>query len=488
MPSQLAEAIRQLTQEKGISEEAVLRTIENTLKAAYKRAFGTSDNCIVRFSEDNSSVEVFSRKVIVDGVYDPVVEIELEDALKLSPDCEIGDELDIAVDPSSFDRSAVQTGKQTVHQALSEIQKDSLYAEYKDKVGEIIIGYYQREKNGTIYVDLGKVEGILPAKNQSPREVYHKNDRIKALVTEVKKTNTGLQLVLSRTDADFVRKIIELEVPETYDKTVEIYKIVREPGYRTKVAVYSRREDIDPVGACVGLKGVRIQAVIRELEGEKIDILKYDADPREFIKNALSPAEVTGVIILDENKRQALAIVPESQFSLALGKQGFNVRLANRLVDWNIDVKTEDECGEIDALVAESRKAAEDLFNDEVSTITMVSELPGVNTDVVAVLKENGIEDIEQFMAAFDDKSVFEIEDLAKEEIEEVANLIQEVVEFVDEEPEDESEGAGDQDGADEEPEDEEYFCPECGAKITIDMTECPNCGIGLSFEEEDEE
>ena len=150
-------------------------------------------------------------------------------------------------------------------------------------------------------------------------------------------------MVLSRTDADFVRKIIELEVPETYDKTVEIYKIVREPGYRTKVAVYSRREDIDPVGACVGLKGVRIQAVIRELEGEKIDILKYDADPREFIKNALSPAEVTGVIILDENKRQALAIVPESQFSLALGKQGFNVRLANRLVDWNIDVKTEDD-------------------------------------------------------------------------------------------------------------------------------------------------
>ena len=183
-------------------------------------------NAVVQFNEDETDVALYSRKVIVDGVYDPVTEIELEDAKKLSEECELGDEIDILVDPKEFDRSAVQTGKQTTHQSLSEIQKDSLYAEYKDKVGEIIIGYYQREKNGNIYVDLGKVEGILPAKFQSPREVFHKNDRIKAMIAELKNTRSGLQIVLSRTDPDFVRSIIELEVPEIYDKTVEIHKIV----------------------------------------------------------------------------------------------------------------------------------------------------------------------------------------------------------------------------------------------------------------------
>lgn len=476
MASQLAEAIRQLTQDKGISEDSVLRTIENMLKAAYKRKFGTCDNAVVKFTDDLSDVEIYSRKVIVDGVYDPVTEIELEEALALSPDCEVGDEIDIMVDPKEFDRSAVQTGKQTAHQFLSESQKDSLYSEYKDKVGEIIIGYYQRERNGNIFVDLGgRVEGVLPLKNQSPRETYHKNDRIKALITDLKKTNSGLQLVLSRTDPEFVRKIVELEVPEVYDKTVEIHKIVREAGYRTKIAVYSRRDDIDPVGSCVGPKGVRIQAVIRELEGEKIDILKYDADPCEFIKNALSPAEVTGVVVLDEDKRQALAVVPESQFSLAIGKQGLNVRLANRLADWNIDVKTEDQY----ELVAESRKAAQELFADDVQAIATVAELPGVDERVVGILKENGIEDIEQFLNAVEDGSVSQIENLSDDDIEKISTLINETVEFIEDEVEETTEAPE---------EDEEYFCPECGAKITIDMTVCPSCGIGLSFEEEEEE
>ena len=407
MPSQLAEAIRQLTQEKGISEEAVLRTIENTLKAAYKRAFGTSDNCIVRFSEDNSSVDVFSRKIIVDGVYDPVVEIELEDALKLSPDCEIGDELDIAVDPSSFDRSAVQTGKQTVHQALSEIQKDSLYAEYKDKVGEIIIGYYQREKNGTIYVDLGKVEGILPAKNQSPREVYHKNDRIKALVTEVKKTNTGLQLVLSRTDADFVRKIIELEVPETYDKTVEIYKIVREPGYRTKVAVYSRREDIDPVGACVGVKGSRIHGIVRELRNENIDVINYTSNIQLFIQRALSPAKVSSIVMHEDEKKAEVYLKPE-EVSLAIGKGGLNIKLASMLTEYTIDVYRE---------LGEDAAADEDIYLDEFKDEIdewVINAIKGIGIDTAkgvlnapremliekADLEENTVDDVLRILKA----------------------------------------------------------------------------------------
>jgi N utilization substance protein A len=488
----MSEAIRQISQDRGISEELILKTIEDTLIAAYKRRFGNADNAIVRFSDDNREVSIYAQKQIVDGVYDPVAEIDLEEARELNPDAEIGDEILIEVDPKDFDRIAVQSAKQTAHQSIREIQKDSLFSEFKDKVGEIIIGYYQRERNGVIYVDLGKMEGILPKKHQSPRETYHVNDRIKALITEVNKTPSGLQVILSRTHTDFVRAIFELEVPEVYDKTVEIHKIVREPGYRTKLAVYSNRDDVDPVGACVGLKGVRIQGVIKELEGEKIDVLKYDPDPRRFIKNALSPAEVRDVIVLDEGKHQALAVVNDSQLSLAIGKQGLNVRLANRLVDWNIDVKTDAQFEEMD-IAAESRRAVSELFGDadEYSEeFSRISELPGVNSAVVAALAEGNIEFIEDFLALTPEE-LEGFNGVTVEQFETLRRLIEEYVEIVEEEEETAAGDMAEEDIPDEEEEEaeiEEYVCPECGAKITVDMTSCPNCGIGLSFEYEDEQ
>lgn len=490
MASDMSEAIRQLVQDRGISEELVLKTIENTLLAAYKRRFGNAENAFVRFSDDNTEVAIFAKKKIVDGVYDPVCEIDLEEAHELNPEAEIGDELLIEIDPKEFDRISVQSAKQTAHQSIREIQKDSLYSEFQEKVGEIIIGYYQRERNGTIYVDLGKVEGILPRKFQSPREVYHLNDRIKALIVEVNKTPTGLQIVLSRTHTDFVRAIFELEVPEVYDKTVEIHKIVREAGYRTKLAVYSNRDDVDPVGACVGLKGVRIQSVIRELEGEKIDILKYDPDPRRFIKNALSPAEVRDVVILDEAKRQALAIVPESQLSLAIGKQGLNVRLANRLVDWSIDVKTEMQYADMD-ISSESKRAVSELFGDDQyeEEIARISELPGVDQDVAKVLLEDGVEYIEDFLALSEEQLAL-LRGITPEQLGTLKSLIDENVEIVEEGEyaEEEAPAEAETAPAEDDAEAEEFDCPECGAKITVDMTVCPNCGIGLSFEYEDEE
>ncbi|MDR1108781.1 MAG: transcription termination factor NusA [Spirochaetaceae bacterium] len=499
MATDMTEAIHQLIQDRGISEELVLRTIENTLLAAYKRRFGNADNAIVRFGDDNREVSIYAKKKIVDGVYDPVSEIDLEEAGELNPEAEIGDELLIEVDPKEFDRISVQSAKQTAHQSIREIQKDSLYSEYKDKVGEIIIGYYQRERTGTIYVDLGKVEGTLPKKYQSPRETYRVNDRIKALIVEVNKTPAGLQVMLSRTHTDFVRAIFELEVPEVYDKTVEIHKIVREPGYRTKLAVYSNREDVDPVGACVGLKGVRIQAVIREMEGEKIDILKYDPDPRRFIKNALSPAEVRDVVILDAGKHQALAVVSDSQLSLAIGKQGLNVRLANRLVDWNIDVKTDAQFEEMD-IASESRRAVSELFGDSESydeEISRISELPGVDAAVAEALLENEVDFIEDFLA-LSPEELAAFKGLTQEQLEVLRKLIEDNVEIIEEEVEGEEEsvlsGGGTEEdvpveaeGNGDSPEAEEYECPECGAKITVDMTSCPNCGIGLSFEYEDE-
>ena len=490
--SEMADAIRQLIQEKGYSEESVRQTIEKALKAAYKRTYGTDENAIVKFNDDMSDVAIYSRKVVLDGVYDPVREIELEDARKLSDEVEEGDEIDILEDPKSFDRSAVATGKQTAHQGLNETYKDSLYNEYKDKIGEIIIGYYQRERNGNIYVDLGnagRLEGVLPLKYQSKLEFYEKNDRIKALIVEIKKTNSGLQLVLSRSDPKLVSSILEKEVPEIADGTVEITKIVRDAGYRTKIAVYSKHEEVDPVGACVGLKGVRIQNVIRELLNEKIDVLRWDSDPTVFIKNALSPAQVERVIILDADKRQALAIVDESQFSLAIGRQGQNVRLANRLCDWNIDVKTVEQAAEMDLSAISTVQNAHNLFKDEEETesydeITTISELVGVDEEVAALLKANGIDYIEDFVEAYDNGTI-SIDGVTKEALDKIKELINESVEFVEAE-DDESETSEDQ-NEQTDGEEEEYFCPECGAKITLDMNHCPNCGVEFEFTEDEE-
>ena len=487
--SEMADAIRELTQEKGFSLDSVKQTIENTLRAAYKRTFGTADNCIVTFADDMSDVTVASRKTIVDGVYDPVTEIELEDALKLSPECELGDEIDIVVDPKTFDRSAVSVGKQETHKGLNESFKDKLYNEYKDKVGEIIIGYFQREYNGNIYVDLGKVEGVLPKKYQSPREVYNKNDRIKAFIVDLKRISSGLQLVLSRSDPKFVQSILELEVPEIQDKTVEIKKIVRDAGYRTKIAVSTTKEDVDPVGSCVGPKGMRIQNVIRELEGEKIDVLRYSDDPVVFIKNALSPAEVNRVVILDDEKKTALAIVNDEQFSVAIGKNGQNVRLANRLCDWSIDVKTEEQAAEMDLTELSTRRAQELFSNNtaeiEPDEISVIADLPGVNQEVAAKLKEAGYDDIEKFVDAYESGELADFEGASADELAEVNKIVHNTVEFVEEE-EGESEAAPSEESNEAE-EEQEYFCPECGAKITLDMTHCPSCGVEFEFEEDEE-
>ncbi len=569
MASKMSEAIKLLIQERGISEELVRKTIEESLLAAFKKKYGSMDNAVVRFSEDGSEVTIFARKKIVedDDLEDPLREIPLPEALELNEECEVGDELLIEINPLEFDRGAVQSAKQKTKQTLREIQKNTLYSEFKEKVGEMVIGYYQRERNGNIYVDLGKTEGILPKKYQSPREVYHPSDRVRALIYEVAKSPTGLQIVLSRTHAEFVRKVFELEVPELYDHTIEIYKIVREPGYRTKMAVYSNREDVDPVGACVGLKGVRIQAVVRELEGEKIDVLKYDPDPRTFIRNALLPAEVEQVVVLDEAKKSALAVVQENHFSLAIGKQGLNVRLANRLVDWNIDVKTVQQFSEMD-LSAETKRALSALFGDLETTeeISRISELPGLNERLVDILKANGIEYIESLIS-MSEKEIAGLSGVSPDDAKTIAKAIAENIEVVEESEAKAAESEGPQEASpaaqnapqapdvaavEAAPEpaessgpaaasaqkaetaqptppsagsaagiaapaevlaeapvealvkapaeapveppaevpaastEETYECPECGAVIRPDMTACPKCGVGLSFEEDE--
>ena len=481
----IGDIIRALAAEKGIDESAVKATVTKMITAAYQKSFGKNyDNCIVDISDDLSQINVYAEKTVVDGVYDPVIEIELEEAKQLEPSAEVDDVLHIPLDPKTdFQRGAVSVGKQEAHKDLSENSSKKLIDEYKDKIGETIIGYFQRSYKDNIYVDLGgKVEGVLPKKYQSPREIYeNKSDRIKALIKEVKKVSSGVQVILSRTDENLVRNILEGEVTEIQDGIVVINSIAREAGYRTKIAVSSTKMDVDPVGACVGLKGVRIQNVIRELEGEKIDVLRYDEDPHVFIKNALSPAEVLQVIIKDSEKREALAIVSDENFSIAIGKQGQNVRLANRLCNWIVDVKTESQAAELDLTENYTAKAdAERLFADaaEDEEITSITQLPGVDAAAAEILKAAGFDDIEAFITAYEDGSLSNVEGVTQEQLDKINSIIGEYVEFEDEE-------SVETEAAEESDSEEEYFCPECGAKITPDMTKCPNCGVEFSFEEE---
>jgi N utilization substance protein A len=475
MASEMAEAIRQLISEKGIPEDLIVKTLEDSLLAAYKKKFGTSENAVIRFKENYEGIEIYAKKTIVadDDFEDEVLEIPLEEAKKLAEEAEIGDILEIPIDPSEFDFQSVMLAKQTARQSLRDISRDTLYAEFKTKVGEIVIGYFQRERNGTIFVDLGKVEGVFPHKYQSPRETYHVGDRIKALIVEVEKTKTGFQVVLSRTHAEFVRKLLELEIPEIYDKTIEIFKIVREPGYRTKVAVYTKRTDIDPVGACVGPKGMRSQLISQELEGEKIDFIRYDVNPKVFIQNALAPAQIKEVYILDEARHMALAVVDEHELSIAIGKSGQNVKLANRLCDWNIDVMTEEQYLQ-DSRNVELKKAADSLFSsaEEQTEELLVKDMPGMKPEWIAALEAAGIRSVEQFLE-LDEAEISQRSSLSSEDVAAIRGIIEENVEIVQEEVEEEPES---------------YTCPECGTSVTPDMDHCPSCGVALSFEADEKQ
>lgn len=502
--SNIADAIQALSEDKKMDVSEVVETVKSMILAAYQKTFGKQyTNCIVTFADDLSSLNVYARKTVVDGVYDPVEEIELEEARQLAEEAAEGDTLDIPLDPKNFAFNAVTVGKQTAHKSLNMKVSDRVYNEYHAKVGTIVVGYYQRQHYDNIYVDLGKTEAVLPRRFQSPREMFDKNERIKALVKEVKRNKNKpeeVQVILSRTDELFVQRILEPEVPEIQDETVVIKSIAREAGYRTKIAVASNKIDVDPVGACVGLKGVRIQSVIREIGGEKIDVLRYDEDPHVFIKNALSPADVIQVVIKDSEKKEALAVVSDDSFSIAIGKGGQNVRLANRLCKWSIDVKNENAVlqGEL-VEETQAKQAAEMLFSlpqkdevqqktdkieeiEEIAEIRSIKDLPSVNAAVAAILEQAGFGDIEDFVMAYDEGRLQAIEGVTRADIEEINKIISENVEFEDEESFEE------QDANEGEEAEEEYFCPECGAKITPDITKCPNCGVELSFEEESEE
>ena len=487
--SELSDAIRTMVEEKGISQELVLDTIRQTVIATYRRKYGTDENAVVSFADDLSAVELASRKTVVedDDFDDVVTQIPLQEALELSAEAEVGDELLIPIDPKSFDRISVQTGKQRAQSAIREIQKDELLQEFKGKVGQIVNGYVQSDKDGDLIIDLGKTQGYLPKKNQSPKEYYTKGDKIRCYVESVRpdeRSDKNIRVLLSRVHEDFVRKLFEIYVPELVakDPSIEIMKIVREAGYRTKVSVYPKKVEADAVGTCVGLKGNRIQAIMKELDDERIDVIKWDPNPLEYIANALSPAKVTQVYVIDQQRKEAVAIVDDSQLSLAIGKQGLNVRLVNRLCDWVVNVKTQDQFAEMDVSQA-ARAAADSIFmsDEEVQAQEEVeleeeemalTDLP-IESSLIEKLNFYDIYTVEEFIN-LGDEDFANMGNLTADDIAKVNEIIRENVDIVEDEVEGEEE--------------ESFVCPNCGYPLQVGMTECPNCHIGISFEEEEQE
>ena len=340
-------ALEDLEKEKGIKKEEILESIRTALITAYKRNFDALDNVDVKIDEQTGATHVFSVKEIVEDARDEVLEISLKEAKKINKDLEIGDNVEVEIVPRDFGRIAAQTAKQVIIQKLRETERNIVFNEYNERKGEIVSGLVQKADKHIVVLDLGKLEGIMLPKDQIPTEHYKVNDKIKGYVVDVERGEKGApQAIVSRTHPDFVRKLLEFEIPEIYEGLIEIKSVSRDPGSRSKVAVYSPNENIDPVGSCVGQRGVRIQNVINELHGEKIDIIEWNADPSIFISSALLPAQIMAVDIKEEEKF-AQVIVPDDQLSLAIGKAGQNARLAAKLTNWKIDIKSESQFREM---------------------------------------------------------------------------------------------------------------------------------------------
>jgi N utilization substance protein A len=344
--SEIKRVVDQVSRDKGIEKQILIKAIEEALKAAAKKKYGNKIEIEIQYSEETGEIEVFQFKEVVEVVTDGITQISVEEGHKLDPECEIGDSMGTKMDTTTFGRIAAQSAKQVIIQKMKDAEKNAVYSSFIDRRGEIINGIVQRiEHSGDIVVNLGQTEGILPAREQVQKETYRRGDRIRALLSEVLQDSRGPQVVLSRTNSNFLINLFKTEVPEISEGIVTIMGAAREPGVRAKIAVSSNDSDIDPVGACVGMKGSRVQNVVQELKGEKIDIIPWHVDSAKYVCNALSPAEIKRVII-DEDNHAMEVIVPDESLSIAIGKRGQNVRLASKLTGWNLDVQSESHYNE----------------------------------------------------------------------------------------------------------------------------------------------
>ncbi|HEY0385077.1 MAG TPA: transcription termination factor NusA, partial [Pyrinomonadaceae bacterium] len=419
MSTSIAQNIETLCQEKGIDRELVIEAMKEAVRAAAKKQFKSGEDIQVDWNPD-TGIELSATKVVVDEVTNPATELSLDEAKEMAGDeVEIGDALLLPLPMEELGRIAAQTAKQILFQKVRDAERSNIYDQYIDKIGDLVNGFVKRFERGNIIVDLGNLEAILPRSQQSRGEQWNQGERIRVVINNVSKESKGPQVEVSRTSPELLRRLFEMEVPEIYDETVVIKSAVREPGERAKIAVTSNERDVDPVGACVGMKGSRVQAIIRELRGEKIDIIEWSDEPSVFAANALSPAKVNQVRITDIENRQMEVIVNEDQLSLAIGKRGQNVRLATKLVGWNIDIRSEEELKKEVALQMGALIAS--------GGAVPLSAIEGVTAQQADALAEHGINDIDALASTSVDDLV-EYLDVSLDEAESMLAAAQAVI------------------------------------------------------------
>ena len=416
--SLLYQTIDQLSREKGIDPQIIISAVEDAILVATRKYYKSTEDLESHFNNETGMVEVFAVKKVVEQVSDADRELTLDQAHRYDPTATLEGEVRIPKPTDVLGRIAAQTAKQVIFQKVREAERDTVYAEYSQRVGELVNCAVKRLEGSDVIVDLGRTEGRMPRKEQSRLENYQIGDRLRAVVTMVDRMARGPQVIVSRGDASLVQRLFEMEVPEIYDGTVVIRAIAREAGERTKVAVFSKDPDVDCVGACVGMKGMRVQSIIRELRGEKIDIIEFSEDPVGFAANALSPAKINHVSILDAEQKHLEVIVDDTQLSLAIGKKGQNVRLAAKLLGWRIDIKSEEEKRqEIESQMAEmARRGAS------------ISELVGLGEKTVQRLREHGVETVEQ-LAQMTPAELTEIPGIGEKTVEKIRKVVTEYFE-----------------------------------------------------------
>ncbi len=436
MSNNFFEALHQIATDKGIPRDEIENIVESAMLSAFKKQYGAVENVKVAFDRDKNTVKIVTKKMVVKKPTLPAEEIAYKNV-------SLGDEIYVEENPfDSFGRIAAQTAKQVIIQKIKEAEKNIIYNEYSGREGDLINGYLQRRTRDNLFVDLGKTEGLLPLREQNPLERYKIGDRIKALILSVQRSAKGPDVILSRAHPKFVEKLFEMEIPEIYDGIVRIVKIVREPGLRTKVAVTSDRDDVDSVGACVGMKGIRIQSIVRELEGEKIDVVAYYEDKKIMAANALTPAKVKEVV--QTSGGGVIAVVDNDQYSLAVGRSGHNVRLASRLCGFDIDIKTE-ETYQSFLGTSESRSIVNQLFSTEEMDETPLEELVDLEPRIVKILEKAGIFSVEDLVErSFED--LMKIEGIGEKTAQRILEILADVVDFEEGEDSDTGEESSDED------------------------------------------
>src|SRR5881296_2873291 len=416
MSNVLFQTIDQISREKGIDPQIVIHAIEDAIVVASRKYFKSNEELRGRINSETGEIDVFAVKKVVDNVTNPLKEISLDEARTVKPDAQLEEEIEFQKPAAVLGRIAAQMAKQVIFQKVREAERESVYAEYHKHVGEVVNCVVKRFENGDIIVELGKTEGKLGKREQSRLENFSVSDRVRVIITKVEKTSKGPQVIVSRTAPELVQHLFQTEVPEIYDSTVRIKSIAREAGERTKIAVASRERDVDPVGACVGMKGTRVQSIIRELRGEKIDIIQWNDDVIAFATNSISPAKISRVSIAESNEKIMEMVVEDSQLSLAIGKKGQNVRLASKLIGWRIDIKSEEE----------KRAEVESQMQQLQETVpTPVENMPGLTPSLVQKLNAAGITTVEQ-LANLSPEDLENIPGVGEKTIEKISDALSE--------------------------------------------------------------